>query len=150
VRLFIEHKIHSITATERSEERRVAILRTDGCRLRVAETCSVPVPTLVPSRAPHRRDREHLPTAPRHPSPKNQARSRLTCPPLFSLVSRFSKGPFSERMSQVASTGPQGSRRSLPAGAASSLSDSAHTLNAGARMCSDHSYPQERGAASLA
>ncbi len=36
-------------------------------------------------------DREHLPTAPRHPSPKNQARSRLTLTPLFSLVFRFSK-----------------------------------------------------------
>src|SRR5205807_6471865 len=71
--------------------RRVATLHTDVCWLRVSETCCVPAPTLFQCRALRRQDREHLRTATRHPSPKNHALSCLTFPPLFSLVSRFSK-----------------------------------------------------------
>src|SRR4051794_34286301 len=104
VSLSIEYEINSITGTERSEDTPVATLHTAVSRLRVSKTCSVPAHTLFQCRALRRQDQEHLPPAPRYPSPKNHARSRLTFPPPFLLDISLLKGPCSERIYQVAST----------------------------------------------
>src|SRR5713101_2794424 len=72
---------------------------------RLSETCSVPSHKLFQCREPRRQDREHSRSVTKHPSPKRDALSRLTCTPIFSLVHRFSKYLFSKRMYQVASTG---------------------------------------------
>jgi hypothetical protein len=91
VSLFIELEINSITGTERSEERQVATLHTDGSRGNCQKRGESPAHTLFPCRAP----RSPRPGALAHCNtasfPKKHARSHLTFPPLFSLVSRFSK-----------------------------------------------------------